>query len=64
MLRIPRFSWAARGENPRSAPSIEPSCTLCGHRALQEDSPHEFAGGATDRWICAVCGAHHVSTSD
>ncbi len=39
----------------------EQACPVCGQHALDEDTPHEFAGGLSDRLICGVCGAHRVS---
>ena len=43
-----------------SAISSELACGVCGHHALDEDSPHEFAQNLTDRLICQVCGAHRL----
>lgn len=41
-------------------PQTERICRVCGHAQLDEDTPHEYAAGLTDRLICGNCGAHHL----
>lgn len=43
-----------------AAPLRELACGVCGHFALSEDSPHEFAENLTDRLFCLLCGAHRL----
>ncbi len=43
-----------------ATPLRELACGVCGHFALSEDSPHEFAENLTDRLFCLLCGAHRL----
>lgn len=41
----------------------EPACGVCGQYGLYQDAlHHQFAAGAAERLICAVCGAHRVKS--
>ncbi|MDR7302785.1 hypothetical protein [Haloactinomyces albus] len=54
------FTAPRDGTDP-AVPS-EVACEVCGHHALEEATPHEYATGLSDRLVCGVCGAHHIGT--
>ncbi|MBA8826481.1 hypothetical protein FHX42_003857 [Saccharopolyspora lacisalsi] len=47
-------------EAPTTTSTSMSACGDCGQHALEEDTPHEFARGLSDRLICRECGAHRV----
>lgn len=53
------FHAPSRLSNQEDAGEPDFVCRVCGHRTFSEDTPHEFAGGLSDRLLCQACGAHY-----
>ncbi len=64
MIPLPREHLSSLRTGTSPAPPAGSACRVCGQHALEEDSPHEFARGLTDRLICHACGARFRVSPD